>query len=129
MDNGEIDKIFDDFKDKFKQFIDHTVDEKIEPIRALLMKEVTPKPKVGQLVDATAVAELLGFDLSTPETKRTARQKVYYLARTNTIPSIRLGRRRIKFDLEHVKRTLDPESFHHLLPNNEQIELTSALQP
>ena len=107
MDMTEIDKIFDDIKDKFKKLIEHTVEEKIEPIRALVLKEVTPEPEVGQLVDATAVAELLGFNLSTPKNKRSARHRVYYLARTNAIPSIRLSPRRIKFDFEQVKQALN----------------------
>lgn len=106
MSDAEIDKIFDNFKDWFKQFIDQRIEKKLEPIRDLLLDEITPGPQVSTLVDALAVAELMGFDLSTPANERHAKQKVYYLARTKAIPSVRISQRRLKFDLEKVKQKL-----------------------
>lgn len=128
MSNAEIDKFFDNVKDMFKQLIDHTVEEKLEPIRALLLDGVTPEPQVGHLVDALAIAELVGFDLSTPENEKIAKQKVYYLARTNSIPSVRISKRRLKFDIDKVKQTLASGSITKLLPDEQRTELTSVLQ-
>lgn len=128
MSSDDIDKFFDDLKDKFKQFIDQRVDEKLEPFRALLMNEIKPEPQVGSLVDAFAVAELLGFDLSTPENVKAAKQKVYYLARTCAIPSVYISKRRLRFDLDKVKQTLASGGVPRLLPDEQRTELASTLQ-
>lgn len=106
MSDAEIDKIFNNFKDWFKQFVDQRIEKKLEPYRDLILNEFTSETQISTLVDALAVAELMGFDLSTPANKRHAKQKVYYLARTKAIPSVRISQRRLKFDLEKVKQKL-----------------------
>jgi len=117
MRDTEIDKFFDDLKDSFKRLIEHTVDRKLEPFRELLLDGITPGPQVGPLVDALAVAELIGCDLSTPKNKKAAKQKVYNLVRTGAVPSVRISKRRIKFDLEKVKQKLASGGAPPLLPN------------
>jgi hypothetical protein len=94
-------------KEKFKRLLEQVVDDKIEPLRSVLLKEIELEgPAVGQLVNALAIAELMGFDLSSEEQKKTAQQKVYYLARTKAIPSVRISQRRVRFDLHKVKQTI-----------------------
>jgi hypothetical protein len=128
VSNTEFDKFFDDLKDRLKQLIDHTVDEKLEPIRALLLKEVTPEPQIGDLVDALEIAELMGFDISTPEKQKIARQKVYYLARTDAIPSVRISQRRVKFDMDKVKQRIASGGVPQSLPDERRTDATSTLQ-
>jgi hypothetical protein len=127
MSNAEIEKVFHDFKEGLKHLIEHTVDEKLEPILVLLQNEVTPEPQVGNLVDALAIAELMGFDLSTPKNKKIAKQKVYYLARTSSIPSVRISKRRLKFDIDKVKQTLASGGITKLLPDEQRTGSTSVL--
>jgi hypothetical protein len=128
MSDADIDKFFDDLKERFKQIIDDTIERKLEPFRALLLNEIAPEPQVGPLVGALAVAELMGFDLSTPENEKHARQKVYYLARTGAIPSVRISKRRLKFDLDQVKQKMALGGVHLLLPNNSSVGTTSSLR-
>jgi hypothetical protein len=127
MSDTEIDKFFDDLKDRFKRIIDDTVERKLEPFRELLLNEITPQPQVGPLVDALAVAELMGYDLSTPENENAAKQKVYYLARTKAIPSLHISKRRVKFDLEKVKQKLASGGVHQLIPNASASGTTASL--
>jgi len=118
MSDTEIDKFFDDLKDRFKRIIDDTVERKLEPFRELFLNGMTPGPQVNQLVDALAVAELMGYDLSTPKKKDAAKQKVYYLAHRGNIPFVQISKRRIKFDLEKVKEKLASGGVPPLLTNN-----------
>lgn len=118
MSDAEIDKFFDDLKVRFKRIIDDAVDRKLEPFRELLLDGITPGPQVGPLVDALAVAELMGFDFSTPKNKKAAKQKVYNLVRTGAVPYVRISKRRIKFDLEKVKEKLASGGVPPLLTNN-----------
>lgn len=127
MSDTEIDKFFDDLKDRFKRIIDDTVERKLEPFRELLLKGITPGPQVGPLVDALAVAELIGCDVSTPKTKKAAKQKVYNLARTKAIPSVQISKRRVKFDLEKVKQKLASGGVHQLIPNASTTGITTSL--
>jgi hypothetical protein len=127
MSDTEIDKFFDDLKDRFKRIIDDAVERKLEPFRALILNEITPEPHVGPLVDALAVAELIGCDLSTPKSKEAAKQKVYNLARNGNIPSVRISKRRLKFDLEKVKQKLALGGAPVLLLNNSSPGTTSSL--
>jgi hypothetical protein len=127
MSDAEIDKFFDSLKGWLKQFVDERIDEKMEPIRDLLLDEVTPGPQVGPLADALAVAELMGYDLSTPEKKDAARQKIYYLARTGAVPSLRVGKRRLKFDLEKVRQKLAAGAVPPP-PSGSSVEVTSNLR-
>lgn len=127
MSDTEIDKFFDDLKDRFKRIIDDTVERKLEPFRALLLNGITPEPQVGPLGDALAVAELMGYDLSTSQNEKHAKQKVYYLARTKAIPSVRISKRRIKFDLEKVKQKLATGGVHQLIPNASATGITASL--
>ena len=107
MDSGDIDKLFDDLKSCLLKLIDARVEEKFEPLRAALIHGIEPEAvHVGHMVEAEAIAELIGYDLSTLEKKKKAIQKVYYLARTKAIPSVRLSRRRIIFDIDKVKQKL-----------------------
>ena len=117
MSDTEIDRFFDDLKDRFKRLIDNAVERKLEPFRELLLDGITPGPQVGPLVDALAVAELIGCDLSTPKNKKAAKQKVYNLVRTGAIPHVRISKRRIKFDLEKVKQKLASGGVPPSLPN------------
>lgn len=128
MSDAEIDKFFDDLKDRFKQIIDDTVERKLEPFRELFLNGMTPGPQVGPLVDALAVAELMGYDLSTPKKMDAARQKVYYLASRGDIPSVRISKRRIRFDLEKVKQKLATGGVPPLLPNVSSTGTTASLQ-
>jgi hypothetical protein len=118
MSDTEIDKFFDDLKDRFKRIIDDTVERKLEPFRELFLNGMTPGPQVGSLVDALVVAELMGYDLSTPKKKDAAKQKVYYLASRGDLPSVRISKRRIRFDLEKVKEKLALGGVSPLLTNN-----------
>jgi Zn-dependent M32 family carboxypeptidase len=127
MSDSEIDKFFDELKDRFKRLIEHTVDRKLEPYRELLLNGIMPETQVGPFGDALAVAELMGYDLSTQKNKDAAKQKVYYLARTNAIPSVRISRRRLKFDLEKVKQKLATGGVHQLLPNASSPGITASL--
>jgi hypothetical protein len=127
MSDTEIDKFFDDLKDRFKRIIDDAVERKLEPFRALILNEITPEPQVGPLVDALAVAELIGCDLSTPKSKEAAKQKVYNLVRNGNIPSVRISKRRLKFDLEKVKQKLALGGAPVLLLNNSSLGTTSSL--
>lgn len=127
MSDAEIDKFFDDLKDRFKRLIEHTVDRKLEPYRELLLDGIMPGPQVGPLVDALAVAELIGCDLSTPKNKKAAKQKVYNLVRTGAVPYVRISKRRIKFDLEKVKEKLALGGVPPLLTNNSSIGTAASL--
>lgn len=127
MSDTEIDKFFDDLKDRFKRIIDDTVERKLEPFRALLLNEITPQPQVGPLVDALAVAELMGYDLSTPKSKKAATQAVYHQVRTGVLPSVRISKRRLKFDLEQVKQKLASGGVHQLVPNASSPGMTASL--
>jgi hypothetical protein len=127
MSDTEIDKFFDDLKDRFKRIIDDTVERKLEPFRALIFNEMTPESQVGPLADALAVAELIGCDLSTTKNKMAAKQRVYYLARTKAIPSVRISKRRLMFDLEKVKQKLASGGVHQLLPNASSPGITASL--
>jgi hypothetical protein len=127
MSDNEIDKFFDDLKDRFKRIIDDAVERKLEPFRELFLNEITPGTQVGPLVDALAVAELMEYDLSTTENKDAAKQKVYYLARTKAIPSVHISKRRVKFDLEKVKQKLASGGVHQLIPNVSSTGITARL--
>lgn len=127
MSDTEIDKFFDDLKDRFKRIIDDTVERKLEPFRELILNGITPQPQVGPLVDALAVAELMGYDLSTPKSKDAAKQKIYHQVRTGVLPSVRISKRRIKFDLEKVKQKLASGGVHQLIPNVSSTGITARL--
>jgi hypothetical protein len=127
MSDADIDKFFDDLKDRFKRIIDDTVERKLEPYRELLLNGMTPEPQVGHLVDALAVAELMGYDLSTPKNKRAAKQAIYHQARRGNIPSVRISERRLKFDLEKVKQKLASGGVPPLLTNASSPGITASL--
>jgi hypothetical protein len=127
MSDTEIDKFFDDLKEKFKRMIDDAVERKLEPFRELLLNEITPEPQVGPLVDALAVAELMGYDLSTPKNKKAAKQAIYHQVRTGAIPYVRISERRLKFDLEKVKQKLATGGVSLLLPNGSSLGITASL--
>jgi hypothetical protein len=73
-------------------------------IRALGIKEA--EPANDGLVDAVEVARFLGCDLSSPENILKAKKRVYHLARINSIPSVRVSERNLRFDLAKVKEAL-----------------------
>jgi hypothetical protein len=103
----ESEKLTAELAGIIQKLVDHAVDERIEPIRALLIKDASPEEtQVGPMGDADAVAELLGLDLSSDEKRKAARQRVYYLARIKAIPSTRISPRRLMFDLDKVKRAI-----------------------
>jgi hypothetical protein len=73
--------------------IDRIVDQKVEAklremIRAMGLRRAND---VDTLVGAIEVARLLGRDVSTPESARSAKHHVYDLASRHLIPSVRLA--------------------------------------
>jgi hypothetical protein len=118
MSDAEIDKFFDSLKEWFKQFVDERIDKKLEPMRELLLDEITPESQVGPLVDALAVAEFMGCDLSTPKSKKAARQMIYHLVRKGEIPYVRVSKRRLKFDLGKVQQKFAAAEVPPHLANN-----------
>jgi hypothetical protein len=89
-----------------EQKVREIVREELEPIRHLLLNAgVEPDtPEPDELVGADEVAVMLGEDVSTDAAKRTALQRVYYLARADSLPCVRLSARRVRFDPRAVKR-------------------------
>jgi hypothetical protein len=107
MSRDAVEQFFDEFKERFRQLVRETVAEELEPLRDLLVRPAgEAAPDMSELVEASEVARLLGEDISTPERRRAAKQKVYDLARRNLIPSVRVSPRRVRFDLSAVKRSL-----------------------
>lgn len=60
-----------------------------------------------KLVDAVAIAELMGEDVSTKEARRKAAVKVYDLASRDLIPSVRLSPKRVRFYVSKVSKVLE----------------------
>lgn len=98
-----------DLEKEINRIVDQRVEKALEEklpaiIRALGIKEAEP-PTDG-LVDAVEVARFLGCDLSSPENILKAKKRVYHLARINSIPSVRVSERNLRFDLAKVKEAL-----------------------
>lgn len=71
------------------------------------MRRISIRPvQQEKLVDAAAIAELIGEDVSTKEKLRKATAKVYDLASRNLIPSVRLSTKRIRFYPSKVEEVL-----------------------
>lgn len=88
--------------------IDRIVDQKIEEkLPEMIHAAGIPKAhEVDKLVGALEVARLLGRDVSTPESVRSAKQHVYDLAGRCLIPSVRISPRCLKFDLAKVREVI-----------------------
>jgi hypothetical protein len=127
MNAQDLDQAFEEFKKTLFRYVDERIDERLEPLRSLILKDtVQDDREVGQMGDALQVAELLGLPAATEDEKKLARQKVYYMARMKTIPSVRVSARRVRFDLDKVRRVI--ASGGHLPSNGDNEGLSSSLQ-
>ncbi len=78
MKPDAIDLLFDELKGRFRLVVNEMIDERIKPLRQAVLADATPEPeRVGEMGEAEQVAEILGFDTSTPEALMSARQRVY----------------------------------------------------
>jgi hypothetical protein len=98
-------------EDAIQKMVDERVERAIEAklpeiIRALGIREADLSSEVGELVDAVEVAKLLSCDVSTPKKVKNAKAYVYNLARQELIPSVRISPKRVKFDLNAVRKVL-----------------------
>jgi hypothetical protein len=95
-------------QERLRELLRQMLVEELEPVRHLLIRAAPEPsaPEAEQLVDAEAVAHYLGYDTSTPTAARAARQRIYHLARTRQIPSVRVSPRKLQFDMVAVKRQL-----------------------
>jgi hypothetical protein len=98
-----------DLEKEINRIVDERVEKALEEklpaiIRALGIREADEES--DGLVDAVEVAKFLGRDLSSPENILKARKHVYHLARINSIPSVRISERNLRFDLAKVKEAL-----------------------
>lgn len=92
-------------QETIRKEVNRQIEEKLpEIIRALGIKEAEPED--DGLVDAVEVARYLKYDLSSPGNILKAKKRVYYLARINSIPSVRVSERNLRFDLAKVKEAL-----------------------
>ena len=64
------------------------------------------KDAPGEMGDALAVARIMGLDLSSEAARKSARQRVYYLASIKSIPATRLSKKRLSFDLDKIRKLL-----------------------
>jgi hypothetical protein len=100
-----IESIVTNLLAEIDRIVDQKVEEKLpEMIRAVGLSKTD---EVESLVGALEVARLLGRDLSTPESVRSAKQFVYSLASRRLIPSVRISHRCLKFDLAKVREIIE----------------------
>lgn len=101
--------------------IDRIVDRKVEEKLPEMFRAVGfPKTnEVENLVGVLEVARLLGRNLSTPESVRSAKQFVYGLARRRLFPSVRISHRCLKFDLAKVREVIERGGNGNLIDQHE----------
>jgi len=100
-----IESIVTNLMTEIDRIVGQKVEEKLpEMIRALGIREGTPQE---DLVDAVAVAKMLGRDVSTKHDISCARKHVYNLAQQKLIPSVRLSRRCLRFDRAAIRKVID----------------------
>ncbi len=87
------------------RIVDHKIDERLPELFRDL--EAAKEPDVQELVGALEVAKLLGRDVSTPKDARLAKQNVYNLARQRLIPSVRISRKCLRFDLTQIRKLIE----------------------
>lgn len=87
--------------------VEAAVDERMSALTPRLITEATaPRDEPGEYGDALAVARIMGLDVETEEQKKSARNKVYYLVEIGSLPTTRLSKKRMRFDLSAVRRIL-----------------------
>jgi hypothetical protein len=97
-----IDEIIDR---KVRECVDAALDERLAALRPLLLRDAGSETP-GEFGDALDVARLMGYDVSSERAKKSSVGRIYYLARTGSIPIIRLGKKRVRFDLDKIRRML-----------------------
>jgi|ERR1044072_9430200 hypothetical protein len=108
MSSERIHELVGELLKELDRHVEEIVDGRIGLLREqLLARSGSPAvPHIGEVGDALDVARLLGLDLSTEPARKSARNRVYYLASIGSIPSIRLSKKRIQFDLDKVKQII-----------------------
>lgn len=97
-----IDEIIDR---KIRERVDAALDERFAALRPLFVKEaVADMP--DEYGDALDVARLMGLKAETEAEKKSARNKVYYLAGIKAIPCVRISPKKMRFPLGRIKEIL-----------------------
>ena len=107
MSAEKIQRIVGELLEEIDRRIECAVDERVGLLREEFVKGgPTADSGVGELGDALDVAGLLGLDLSTEAKRKSARNRVYYLASVGSIPAVRLSPKRVRFDLDKARRII-----------------------
>ena len=91
---------------KVRERVDAALDERLAALRPLLLRDKQGEGEPGEFGGARDVARLMGLDISTPEAIRSVTNKVYYYARIGNLPSTRIGKKKVIFDLDKIKKLL-----------------------